>query len=140
MTLPEARRRSCAFSRCSYLDKIDYDDPASFCPNGHFGLHDAPKHGFAPPAALKRSSNPGDIFASIIFKITGQNAGGCGPCRDRIKQMNDWGWIECWRNRNTIVAWLVEEAARRKHKIDNSAAVTLLKAAFHELRNLQSTL
>lgn len=78
--------------------------------------------------------NPGDLFALIIFKITGQHTANCGVCGRRKKQMNEWGWLGCWRNRKTIIAWLCEEAAKRGHKIDKASMTVLFKAAWKELK------
>lgn len=80
---------------------------------------------------------PGDLFSIVILKITG--AGPCpNQCRERIAQMNDWGWWKCWRNRKTIATWLAEEARRRGHQITDSSALDLFRAAFKELRQHRS--
>lgn len=36
----QIHREICERENCKYLDKIDYDNPCSFCPNGHFGRYE----------------------------------------------------------------------------------------------------
>lgn len=82
---------------------------------------------------VNNSIRPGNVFSTIIKGITGANP--CARCNQRIKQMNDWGWLKCWFNRKTIAAWLSEEARRRGHRISDDSALDLLKAAFKEARS-----
>ena len=96
------------------------------------------------PSTTSRSANgklvtglpvtsPGRLLALVIKRITGQ--GPCpAKCAARIRQMDEWGWWRCWRNRKTIAGWLVEEALRRGHQVSESNALDLLRAAFKELR------
>jgi hypothetical protein len=78
---------------------------------------------------------PGDALSILIKRITGQRP--CPKkCRQRIVQMNAWGWWRCWHNRKTISGWLREEARRRGHTILN--ALDFLKAAWKELRQRKS--
>jgi len=44
--------------------------------------------------------------------------------------MNENGWLWCWRNRTLIAKWLVDEAAKRGHKIGHNKALALILAAF----------
>lgn len=74
---------------------------------------------------------PGDIFAFIIRKVTGQTM--CARCRTRRDWMNRAGWVKCWLNRKMIVEWLCEEAEIRGHSIPNKTAMALFKAALKEL-------
>lgn len=84
---------------------------------------------------------PGNLFSIVIFKITGQRAGGCkSDCPARMRQMNEWGWWKCWKNRNTIIGWLVKEARARGHEIDRATVLALFKAAFKELSSRKEKL
>jgi hypothetical protein len=78
---------------------------------------------------------PGAVFSTVIFKITGQHTANCGVCGRRKAQMNKWGWLGCLRpkNRKTIIGWLCEEAGKRGHQIDGSKMLALFKAAIREL-------
>jgi hypothetical protein len=82
---------------------------------------------------IKRTG-PGDILSSAILKLTGREISMCGICGLRRTAMNEWGWWSCWRHRNEIAGWLVEEARKRGHTVTQGAAVDLLRAAFKELR------
>lgn len=81
------------------------------------------------------SIRPGNVFSMVINRVTGANP--CSRCNQRIKQMNNWGWLKCWSNRKTIAAWLADEARRRGHHISNDSALAFLKAAFKEIRSTQ---
>lgn len=80
--------------------------------------------------------SPGTVFSRAITSITGVLP--CHACRERIKQMNQWGWLRCWKNRKQIAFWLAKEASARNHPIDPNAAegiyVELFKVAVRELR------
>ncbi len=71
---------------------------------------------------------PGHILALIISTITGEAP--CHECSSRIETMNENGWLWCWRNRTLIAKWLVDEAAKRGHKIGHNKALALILAAF----------
>jgi hypothetical protein len=90
----------------------------------------------ARPSANIRAAleiHPGHMFSVIISKLTG--LGPCPKsCRERIQQMNQWGWWKCWSNRQTIAGWLVEEGRKRGHTVTSGSAIDLLRAAFKELR------
>lgn len=82
--------------------------------------------------ATKIIVRPGDLFATVIRKITG--LGPCPKsCREHIIQMNNWGWWKCWHNRRVIASWLTKEACNRGHAITDSVTLGLLRAAFMEL-------
>jgi hypothetical protein len=55
----QAHRDICGRVNCEYLDKIDYSDPCSFCPNGHF-----PRY-----ATDSDCPNRGDVVALIAQPI-----------------------------------------------------------------------
>jgi hypothetical protein len=77
-------------------------------------------------------THPGDMFSWIIKKITGESP--CWRCQERIQQMNKWGWMECWRQQQVIIGWLVDEARRRGHVITYKVATDMLLAAWKEYR------
>jgi hypothetical protein len=83
---------------------------------------------------IRRTPQPGDLLAVIIFRITAEPVRSCVElCPERRAQMNEWGWWKCWCNRKTIIAWLRQEAAKRGHAISDRALLDLIKAAFNEL-------
>jgi hypothetical protein len=134
-TVIEIRRGLCQ-SKCD----VDPTDPCAACPNGHWGRYQAlgcddPNHVIPSSQIIGRPSNPsrvqpGSLLSAVIFKITGKRA--CGACSARMRTMNENGWWWCWKNRATIVGWLVEEAKKRGHEIDENAVLGLFKAAFKE--------
>ena len=81
------------------------------------------------------TTGPGALLKRAIQTMTGDTPGPGCACNRRCKKMNDWGWWGCWRNRDTIAGWLVEEAAKRGHTVTPSAAMTLLRAAVKEARS-----
>lgn len=133
-------RRLCAQAKCRFLATLNYNDPCIGCPEGHFGPYQRAgcpedekpiiKLPLKPDSLLK----PGDLFGTIIFKITGQRTAHCGVCGTRKAQMNIWGWWGCWRKRKTIIGWLIEEARKRGHSVDEQNVADLFKAAIKELR------
>lgn len=146
----DIHREICEREGCEFLDRLDYHDECAACPNGHWGRYGAvecagdPKPFDAartpspvPPevTGLSVIAKPGDLMAAIIFKVTGQRSGMCGPCAERVRQMNEWGWFRCWLNRKTILRWLAEEAAKRGHPIEEAKLTELLKIAFREARS-----
>lgn len=106
-------------------------------------------------------ARPGQLLKSAIHKITGEQPSECS-CNKRAQQMDANGWWWCWRNRRAIAGWLVESAKARPAKIrkqaqqlreqadaldakaadaeqvakslDETRSVTLLRAAWRELR------
>lgn len=95
-----------------------------------------PKAQEAKQNQTQASFRPGDIFASLIHKITGQVP--CARCNDRRQQMNKLGWIGCLKNHNMIVGWIVDEAKRRNIEVDSVTVLGLLKTAFREARKKRS--
>jgi len=145
----DIHRRLCESARCPHLDTLNYSDPCIGCPEGHFGPYmgkgcDGPQimgaPEFTPKGALKgtfpvRLPKPGDMFSMIILKLTGQRTANCGVCGERKRQMNEWRWWGCWKHRHVIVGWMVEEARKRGHEIDNRAMYGLFVSAVKEVRN-----
>ena len=78
----------------------------------------------------KFSKRPGSLLKYVIWKLTGVIP--CSACSSRSKQMNEWGWWKCWKNRSTITEWLIHEAESRGHKIEARDAYELFKAAWKE--------
>lgn len=90
----------------------------------------------AKPGSLAR---PGDLLAWIIRKVTGIEPGPYCSCRQRQEQMNEWGWLGCFRKRATILTWISDEAGKRGHAIGRAAALDLLRAAVRELKAQRGT-
>lgn len=149
----EIHREICARENCRFLDKLDYEADCAACPDGHWGRYGAAECGDTPlsisavgraPAKgvslppISSIRQPGDLMAALIFRITGQMAGTCGPCAGRVRQMNQWGWMRSWLNRKIILSWLTEEAAKRGHPIDQPSLLELLRVAFKEARRGKS--
>lgn len=80
------------------------------------------------------TTQPGHIFSSVIRAITGRYAVTCGRCMERMGQMNKWGWWGCWKHRDTIIGWMMDEAAGRGHKVSRQQISSLWKAALAEIR------
>lgn len=74
----------------------------------------------------------------MIWKSTGIIPAGDCSCNQRAAQMDAWGWVKTWWNRETVYEWLVEEAAKRGRQIDRAAFWPLLKAGFKEWRTKNS--
>lgn len=134
-------------SHCRGKCDVDPADPCVACPNGHWGSYvRAPAATIAIVSIHRRRSEranesrstsiarPGDLLSWMIFKATGQKAANCGRCRDRIRQMNEWGWIQCFRNRRLIIAWLMHEASLRGINMSGQSAAALFRAAWREYR------
>jgi len=96
---------------------------------------------------------PCALLKTAIHKLTGEKP--CGQCVERCKQMDEWGWWRCWKERRTIARWMKEAAQDRADKkeqaaqkaaedakkaresadaIDESEALTMLRAAWREMR------
>lgn len=86
----------------------------------------------SPIQVREKRMRPGDLLAIAIKRITG--IAPCGACGIRKKQMNAWGWWGCWKNRETIVRWIVEEGAKRGYEVSSKSALSLLKGSFLEVR------
>lgn len=75
---------------------------------------------------------PGSFFSLLIKLVTGEKpVAGCS-CRDRSKQMDNWGWRGCWTNRNMVIQWLGQEATKRGHRIGSRPVLSLGLAAVIE--------
>jgi len=88
----------------------------------------------APPPPAPRPLSPGSLLTTAIRLITGEEPGPACKCKARAEKMNEWGWLGCARNRATIAEWLVDEARKRNHEIDERKALSLFKAAWKEIR------
>ncbi len=76
---------------------------------------------------------PGDVLSLMIKKVTGRHAATCGVCVARMRRMNEEGWWWSWKNRDLILGWLTDEAAKRGHAITDSHALSLFRATFAEM-------
>lgn len=83
----------------------------------------------APKATLV--PQPGDALAIVIQQLGYAKSGGCG-CDAMQKQMNEWGWIECFSRKQEIVNYLVAQAASRGVVVDSATVLSLLKTALVE--------
>jgi hypothetical protein len=80
----------------------------------------------------KRSIRPGDIIHWMTQKAGFEMGRNCG-CTEMRKQMNDWGWIGCLRNRRTLVDWFVSKADQAGVKLTSRDTAGLLRAAVKAL-------
>ncbi len=138
LAVVEIRKNLCQ-GKCD----VDPTDPCASCPNGHWGRYTVQgcEGGIRPTVEepqlrIGSTFRPGEIFSLVIFKITGQKTANCGICGQRKMQMNRWGWWGCWKNRKVLTGWLIEEAKKRGHDINEDSALSLLKAALKETRLL----
>lgn len=86
------------------------------------------------PAKPAPRLSPGSLLTTAIKLITGTDPGPNCQCKARARKMDSWGWMKCWRERAAIAEWLVEEARKRNHEIDEHKALSLFKAAWKEIR------
>ena len=75
---------------------------------------------------------PGALLSILIQQLTGKTSAACALCSARAKQMNAWGWLGCWRSREMIAQWLVEEAGKLGHKTDKDSVLLILTAVIRE--------
>jgi hypothetical protein len=78
-------------------------------------------------------TQPGTLLGKIIHQITGQVTSACGTCSQHARQMNTWGWLGCWKNRNTILEWMCVEVEKLGHPVDRNVILSLMKAAILEM-------
>jgi hypothetical protein len=139
----KTRRDICRRAACPHLEILNFNDPCAACPEGHWGRYEIAGcedgNRIVPDARLPHAGNngslrPGSLLSSLIFKVTGQSTKTCGVCGARMGMMDRNGWRWCWKNRSTIIGWVLDEAAKRGHKINNQVALALLKATFVEIR------
>lgn len=79
------------------------------------------------------AKEPGSLLKWMIWKLTGVLP--CPKCDRRAQEMNEWGWLGCWRNRRKIYEWLTHEANSRGHQIDEATLQALLLAGLRELKH-----
>lgn len=102
------------------------------------GLPDVCPYGIVssaiPPSSPRayKITEPGDLLGIVIYKITGENP--CKACDRRRKEMNKWGWLGCWRNREKIIGWILLESKKRGHDVGAGEVLSLMKAAMGEIR------
>jgi hypothetical protein len=85
-----------------------------------------------PPAPIRLSNSfaPGNMLAKLIKQILKDKVpASCIACSDRAKQMNTWGWLGCWKNRELIIQWLGEEARKLGHEVNDNTVRDLVFAA-----------
>ena len=68
---------------------------------------------------------------AAIKALTGRQP--CDQCVKQCKQMDAWGWAECWRRRETIAGWMRANAAEMADK-DEAEGRRLIRRA-QELRD-----
>lgn len=84
----QIHREICQSAKCEYLDKVNYTDPCSSCPNGHFGQYeqtgcDDTIRGLGDLVAI--GIQP---IASAIDKVFGTTIKTCGGCKKRQEKLN----------------------------------------------------
>ena len=77
---------------------------------------------------------PGDVLRNLIHSITGKMPTNNCSCAERVRRMNEWGWVGCLLHKDTIIGWLSDEARKRGHALSDDSAFELLKAGLSELR------
>jgi hypothetical protein len=80
---------------------------------------------------------PGGMLSWIIREVTGELAVNCGQCGGRVALMNQKGWWWCWRNRKTIVGWIVQEASVRGVRVDSDSVGKLVVTAFQQFHKFR---
>lgn len=58
-----------------------------------------------------------------IHVLTGEKQAGSCACTARQAQMNQWGIMECFRQRRVIAGWLIEEAQKRGYIVTRRQAL-----------------
>lgn len=58
-------RQICVRNKCAFLDRVDYEDDCSFCPNGHFGQYERSKC----KDVEEKSFGLGDMVATVATPI-----------------------------------------------------------------------
>lgn len=114
------RQGLCRAAKCTH--NVNYADPCIACPAGHFGplTKCSPEEAragaaSASPARTRIRRGPGDHVEALIERVTGVKAKATCGCESMIKQMNAWGWIGCWKNRQQILKHLVGKARTLGH-------------------------
>ena len=88
----------------------------------------------APPPEIP--DGPGTELKKMLAWLGITAAPGC-RCNQRAVTMNLWGADECERRIDEIVAWLKEEAERRKMPFVETAARLLVRRAIRSARKAQ---
>ena len=151
LTIASSRRVIAKGKAANFLARLDHTDACATCPKGHgqhFVVQKVRKERRSPasrPCLLQAEISLGRqtcstrrSISTIIFQITSQRTADCGIGGARKEQMNDRHLFDCWRNRKTIAAWLIEEARRRGYPIAENSALDPVKAAFNEVRKNRS--
>ena len=151
VTIASSRRVIAKGKAANFLARLDHTDACATCPKGHgqhFVVQKVRKEHRSPasrPCLLQAEISLGRqtcstrrSISTIIFQITSQRTADCGIGGARKEQMNDRHLFDCWRNRKTIAAWLIEEARRRGYPIAENSALDPVKAAFNEVRKNRS--
>ena len=151
LTIASSRRVMAKGKAANFLADWDHTDACATCPKGHgqhFVVQKVRKERRSPasrPCLLQAEISLGrqtcstrPSISTIIFQITSQRTADCGIGGARKERMNDRHLFDCWRNRKTIAAWLIEEARRRGYPIAENSALDPVKAAFNEVRKNRS--
>lgn len=140
------RQRACekCKTQCDEYKSLELDhaDPCACCPINVWPKYEGCQSETAiieaiadptiesPDASF--SSQPGSLLKWAIWKATGIKA--CSTCSERSRQMDQWGWLGCWKERKTITDWLIHECKSRGHEVTRATARKLLGAAFRAFR------
>jgi len=106
---------------------------ASACPEDRFGkpLPIAIEPAQAPPAR-PYIPQPGDMVAMLLQSLGFAKHASCG-CEGMKGRMNRLGWLGCWRQRDELVAWFVEQARKVNVEVKRENVLGLFRAALFEL-------
>ena len=140
----QIRQEACPSCDCSTANPLN---PCSACPKGNWGPWmrcepdspvPEPAPGFPAPVAAPRSDGGvGTELKAMLAKFWIKSAPGC-HCDHRARIMDAEGPDWCEQNLKTILAWLKEEADRRKLPFLESAARLLIRRAIGKTRRLQA--
>lgn len=92
--------------------------------------HKRPVAASAPPPP---QAGPGTELKKLL-RLIGIKATPTCPCNARARQMDVWGPDECEKRLDEIVAWLEEEAGKRRLPFVRAVAATVVKSAIRKAR------
>jgi hypothetical protein len=114
-------------SRFTHSDHFLAGTPQSFIDSQERAIQRAIQKTAEQPIAYSKFS-PGDVAKYIISKLGLGDADQCSECRAFQWQMNLWGWWQCWKRRDEILAWFVKKAKAKGVLVNEESFYELFKA------------